>query len=116
MLQNSASMVQNSHPFPTFQPPREDGSIGPSMQTNHHHDGITMTRMRNMEFPCFNGINLRDWLCKVENFFFLDEIDYTKRVKVAFNNFDDIAIEWNLAYIRSRNHFPLQSWEEYAMH
>ncbi|KAG5621434.1 hypothetical protein H5410_006652 [Solanum commersonii] len=35
-------------------------------------------------------------------------------VKVIFIHFDDIAIEWHFAYIRSRNHIPLPSWEEYV--
>ncbi|KAH0696203.1 hypothetical protein KY289_013685 [Solanum tuberosum] len=72
MPQKSANMGQNSHPLPTGQAPvgtqGGDGAIGPSMQTNHHHGGLTMTRMTKLEFPCFNGTNLRAWLCKVEQF------------------------------------------------
>ena len=73
-----------------------------------------MTRMTKLDFPRFNGTNLRAWLCKVEQFFSLDEIDYSQRVKVASIHFDDIAIEWHLAYIKSSIHLPLPSWEEYV--
>ena len=84
------------------------------MQPNHHHGGLSMTRMTDLEFSLFNGTNLRAWLCKVEQFFSLDEIDYSQRVKVASIHFDDIAIEWHLAYIKSSIHLPLPSWEEYV--
>ncbi|KAH0682696.1 hypothetical protein KY290_021283 [Solanum tuberosum] len=118
MPQSSANIGQNSHSLPTSQAPvgtqGGDGATGPSMQTNHHHGGLTMTRMTKLEFPRFSGTNLRAWLCKVEQFFSLDEIDYSQRVKVASIHFDDIAIEWHLAYIRSRNHLPLHSWEGYV--
>ena len=70
--------------------------------------------MTKLDFPRFNGTNLRAWLCKVEQFFSLDDIDYSQRVKVASIHFDGIAIEWHLSYIRSRNHLPLPSWEEYV--
>ncbi|KAH0696227.1 hypothetical protein KY285_013059 [Solanum tuberosum] len=118
MPQSSANIGQNSHSLPTGQAPvgiqGGYGATGPSMQTNHHHGGLTMTRMTKLEFPHFNVTNLRAWLCKVEKFFSLDEIDYSQRVRVVSIHFDDIAIEWHLAYIRSRNHLPLPSWEEYV--
>lgn len=29
-------------------------------------------------------------------------------------HFDDLAIEWHLAYLRSRAHLPYPAWEEYV--
>ncbi|XP_019266920.1 PREDICTED: uncharacterized protein LOC109244312 [Nicotiana attenuata] len=76
--------------------------------------GTNLTRMTKLEFPRFNGLNLKAWLCKVEQFFSLDEVDYNQRVKVASIHFDDIAIEWHLAYLRSRSHLPYPSYDEYV--
>ncbi|KAG5621433.1 hypothetical protein H5410_006651 [Solanum commersonii] len=74
MPQNYANMGKTSYPLPTGQAAvgtqRGDGSAtGPSMQTNHHNGGLIMTKMTKLEFPRFNGTNLRAWLCKVEQFF-----------------------------------------------
>lgn len=63
-------------------------------QNLHHQGATTMSRMIKMEFPRFNGTNLSAWLCKVEQFFSLNEVAYNQRVKVASIHFDDIAIEW----------------------
>lgn len=52
-----------------------------------------MTMMTKLEFPRFNGTNLRASMCKVEHFFSFDEVECTQRVKVASIHFDDIAIE-----------------------
>ncbi|XP_019264304.1 PREDICTED: uncharacterized protein LOC109241930 [Nicotiana attenuata] len=48
--------------------------------------GTNLTRMTKLEFPRFNGLNLRAWL----------------------------SIEWHLAYLRSRSHLPYPSWDEYV--
>ncbi|WMV07682.1 hypothetical protein MTR67_001067 [Solanum verrucosum] len=97
------------------QPGGQGGGSNTGRHQNHHHQGTTtMSRMTKMEFPRFNGTNLRAWLCKVEQFFSLDEVAYNQRVKVASIHFDDIAIEWHLAYIRSRSHMPYPSWKEYV--
>lgn len=53
----------------------------------------TMTMMTKLEFPRFNGTNLRAWMCKVEHFFSFDGVECTQRVKVASIDFDDIAID-----------------------
>ncbi|XP_015161375.1 uncharacterized protein [Solanum tuberosum] len=77
------------------------------------HFMSNMSRLSKIEFPRFNGSDLRSWLCKVDQFFSLDEIPYNQKVKIASLHFDGLSIECHLAYLRSRQHLPYPTWEEY---
>ncbi|KAJ8574380.1 hypothetical protein K7X08_026185 [Anisodus acutangulus] len=69
------------------------GVIFHSPSTSTSHGSSSMTRFTKMEFPHFNESNLRTWLCKVDQYFSMDEVTYNQRVKVASIHFDDVTIE-----------------------
>lgn len=116
MPQYAATMGPVPQPAQVGQTSGETSGVerntGPPIQGQHHAGGPTMSRMTKLKFPRFNGTRLRTLLYKVEQFFSLDNVDYNLKVKVAFVHFDDMVIEWHLAYVRSRDHLPPPSWEE----
>ncbi|KAF3616410.1 hypothetical protein FXO38_34572 [Capsicum annuum] len=72
-----------------------------------------LSRLSKIEFPRFNGMDLRSWTYKVDQFFSFDEVPYNQKVRVASLHFDGLAIEWLLDYIRSRQHLPYPTWEKH---
>lgn len=96
---------------PTMGIPGGGGAQPPA----HGHFFNSMSRLSKIEFPRFNGVDLRSWIYKVDQFFSLDEIPPNQKVRVASLHFDGLAIEWHLciAYIRSRQHLPHPTWDEY---
>uniref|UniRef100_M1DR02 Uncharacterized protein n=1 Tax=Solanum tuberosum TaxID=4113 RepID=M1DR02_SOLTU len=70
----------------------------------HGHFFNSMSRLSKIEFPRFNGVDLRSWIYKVDQYFSLDEIPPNQNVRVASLHFDGLAIEWHLAYIKSKQH------------
>lgn len=50
-----------------------------------------MTRLAKVDFPRFNGENVKEWLFKVEEFFGIDNTPFEIRVRLASIYFDQIA-------------------------
>ncbi|MCI23421.1 hypothetical protein A2U01_0044600, partial [Trifolium medium] len=70
------------------------------------------TRISKVEFPRFDGKNVRDWLYKCDQFFLLDETPPTSRVRLASIHLDGLALQWHLNYMRQK--FDLYpSWQQY---
>lgn len=76
----------------------QQGGLPFGSPSGNNSGSLAMTRFTKMEFPKFNGSNLRTWLCKVEQYFSMDEVPHIQKVKIASIHFDDIAVEWHLAY------------------
>ncbi|KAH0762025.1 hypothetical protein KY290_018098 [Solanum tuberosum] len=80
-----------------------------SRQLNTSRDiqiGVTdnfLTRCSRLEFPRFSGQDLKTWLYKVDQFFSMDEIPYSQRVKVTSIHLDREAIAWHRSYMKARN-------------
>lgn len=55
-----------------------------------------------MEFPRFDGKNVRDWLYKCDQFFLLDETPAASMVRLASIHLDGLALQWHLNYMRSK--------------
>ncbi|KAG2257765.1 hypothetical protein Bca52824_077059 [Brassica carinata] len=73
-----------------------------------HYSG--MTRLSKLDFPRFSGEGLKDWLCKVEQFFHGSNTAELK-VGIASMHFDGLAATWHRAVLQSENHRNLlQDW------
>ncbi|MCI32961.1 hypothetical protein A2U01_0054176, partial [Trifolium medium] len=73
---------------------------------------IYATRISKVEFPRFDGKNVRDWLYKCDQFFLLDETPPTSRVRLASIHLDGLALQWHLNYMRQKfDIYP--SWQQY---
>jgi hypothetical protein len=73
---------------------------------------VYATRISKVEFPRFNGKNVRDWLYKCDQFFLLDETPPTSMVRLASIHLDGLALQWHLNYMRHKfDIYP--SWQQY---
>ncbi|KAF3645028.1 hypothetical protein T459_34896 [Capsicum annuum] len=84
----------------------------PNNSKLHHHNG-SLTCLTKVEFPHFDGTNLRTWMYKADQFFAYDDTPVVQKVREATLHFDDIAIEWHLFYLKSRLYLQFPTWEEY---
>uniref|UniRef100_A0A0V0IAN8 Putative ovule protein n=1 Tax=Solanum chacoense TaxID=4108 RepID=A0A0V0IAN8_SOLCH len=84
-------------PYPQYSPNQNNPSLLP---------------LSRVEFPRFNGKGFQDWWYKVDQFFSFDEVQSQQKVTIAALHFDDAALQWNHAYMRSRNHLPSPTWKE----
>lgn len=86
----------------------------------HHHRRDTnpphnpySTRISKVEFPRFDGTQVREWMYKCEQFFLLDGTPVDSRVRLASIHLDGLALRWHLNYMRNRfDIYP--PWSQYA--
>uniref|UniRef100_A0A803MT80 Integrase catalytic domain-containing protein n=1 Tax=Chenopodium quinoa TaxID=63459 RepID=A0A803MT80_CHEQI len=70
-------------------------------------------RLTKVEFPKFNGLDLKSWIFKCKKFFNLDSVKDPDRVKRAAIHLEDKALLWHQTYIQRKNHI-LPIWEDYV--
>ncbi|GAU37335.1 hypothetical protein TSUD_395160 [Trifolium subterraneum] len=88
-----------------------DGSSG--RHSSSHTPNSYATRISKVDFPRFNGKNIRDWLYKCDQFFLLDTTPATSMVRLASIHLDDLALQWHLNYMRQKfNIYPI--WGQYV--
>ncbi|KAH0716770.1 hypothetical protein KY285_012801 [Solanum tuberosum] len=90
------------------------GFVHPIPHSPVSHGSGSLSRLTKVDFPRFDGTNLRTWMYKVDQFFSYDDTPYAQKVRVAALHFDDIAIEWHLSYIKSRPNMLYPTWDEYV--
>ncbi|XP_019250892.1 PREDICTED: leucine-rich repeat extensin-like protein 5 [Nicotiana attenuata] len=93
-------------------------NIAPNQpQTQHNHTtplpNIPYTKYTKVDFPKFDGEDLRTWLYKVEQIFADQEVTIQQRMKLVSLHFKGDALQWYLGYMRSRGQMPLPTWEDY---
>ncbi|KAH0714832.1 hypothetical protein KY284_007737 [Solanum tuberosum] len=99
----------------------EGDNSGELRQLNTSRDiqtGVTgnfLTRCSRLDFPRFSGQDLKTWLYKVDQFFSMDEIPYSQRVKVTSIHLDGKAIAWHRSYMKARNTDVDPTWTEYIL-
>ncbi|XP_049414740.1 uncharacterized protein LOC125877508 [Solanum stenotomum] len=77
--------------------------------------GNFLTQCSRLDFPRFSGQDLKTWLYKVDQFFSMDEIPYSQRVKVTSIHLDGEAIGWHRSYMKVRNTVVDPTWTEYIL-
>nr|XP_009777776.1 PREDICTED: uncharacterized protein LOC104227259 isoform X1 [Nicotiana sylvestris] len=87
----------------------------PQTQNNHTVPlpNISYTKYTKVEFPKFNGDDLRTRLYKVDPFFADEDITIQQKMKLVLLHFEEDALQWHLGYMRSRGPMPLPTWDEY---
>jgi hypothetical protein len=87
------------------------GRQGSSVNRNNNQN-VYSTRISKVEFPRFDGKNVRDWLYKCDQFFLLDETPAASMVRLASIHLDGLALQWHLNYMRNKfDIYP--SWQQY---
>ena len=59
-------------------------------------------KISEIDFPKFDGSQLRDWLYKCEQFFALNNTTPELKVRLASMHLVSSALEWHLNYMKSR--------------
>ncbi|GAU25035.1 hypothetical protein TSUD_155090 [Trifolium subterraneum] len=81
--------------------------------TNETHRNTYGTRISKVEFPRFDGKNVRDWLYKCDQFFMLDATAAASMVRLASIHLDGLALQWHLNYMRQKfDIYP--TWQQYV--
>lgn len=65
-----------------------------------------------MEFPKFNGTDLKPWLYRCTKFFELDGIGDPQRVKLASIHLDGKVLLWHQTYIKRKSNV-IPPWDQY---
>lgn len=87
-IRNIFCTLQQAPTIPTPPPP-----IPPPINLNpppppHHYSA----RISKVEFPCFDGKNVRDWLYKCDQFFLLDDTPDSSKVRLASIHLEGLAL------------------------
>lgn len=84
------------------------GNDRPPEHPNHYS-----TRLTKVEFPKFDGNDLKSWLYKCNQFFELDHVSDSHRVKLAAIHMEGKALLWHQTYMkRLKNITP--TWARYT--
>lgn len=72
------------------------------------------TRISKVDFPIFDGSNVREWLYKCDQFFALDPTPEANRVRLASIHLDGLALQWHLNYMKQKfDIYP--TWNQYVL-
>ncbi|KAG8384286.1 hypothetical protein BUALT_Bualt04G0102600 [Buddleja alternifolia] len=71
------------------------------------------TKVSRVEFPHFNGEDLRGWLTKCEQFFEVDDTPPTAKVKLDAIHLEGKALQWHQMFMKGRLTRQVPNWEEY---
>ena len=75
-----------------------------------------MTRLAKVDFPRFNGENVKEWLFKVEEFFGIDNTPLDLKVRLASIHFDQLAAAWHQSLVQSeQDAYVIEDWEQYKV-
>lgn len=81
-----------------------------SEKTHYHQYSARLTKV---DFPKFDGVDLKSWLYKCVQFFDLDGVQDPDRVKLAVIHLEGKALLWHKTYIK-RHDNALPSWNQYV--
>ncbi|KAG8380288.1 hypothetical protein BUALT_Bualt06G0000100 [Buddleja alternifolia] len=72
------------------------------------------TKCSTIEFPRFNGEDLRDWIFRCEQFFEVDDTPSDSKVRLAAIHLEGKALQWHQVFMKARLTRDLSSWETYV--
>lgn len=89
-----------------------------NVQTHRSDDSHTRypnfsSRMTKVEFPKFDGTDLRSWLYKCNQFFQLDNIDDAQKVRLAAIHLEGKALLWHQKFMKKCLNV-LPTWKKYT--
>jgi hypothetical protein len=84
-------------------------------QNNNGRNGNGMAqygRMSKIEFPRFNGDDVKSWLFRCKHFFKIDDVQENMKVELAAMHLSDKALVWHEQFLKK--HGDGCPWEMYA--
>ncbi|GJV55960.1 retrotransposon-related protein [Tanacetum coccineum] len=87
--------------------------LGLSLQNQQMGNGNrgNHSRMAKIEFPRFNGEDVKGWVFRCEQFFVLDQIPDAEKVNLISIHLYDKALLWHSQYLKNQGGFV--NWEVY---
>ena len=76
-----------------------------------HHRGSQYGRMAKIEFPKFNGEDVKGWIFRCKQFFRIDGVEEEMKVELASMHLYDKALTWHQQYLKKYGEGTL--WEQY---
>ncbi|KAG8372925.1 hypothetical protein BUALT_Bualt12G0117700 [Buddleja alternifolia] len=71
------------------------------------------SKVSRVDFPHFNGEDLRGWLYKCEQCFEVDDTPSNAKVKLVVVHLEGKALQWHQMFMKSRLTREVPNWEEY---
>ncbi|XP_012839901.1 PREDICTED: uncharacterized protein LOC105960281 [Erythranthe guttata] len=90
-------------------PPDLGNQEGPQWGTEYQ----LPTKCSSVEFPKFDGTNLRRWVYKCDQFFDVDGTPSSSKVKLAAVHLEERVLQWHQTFMNAHLTREIPSWEEY---
>nr|CAD1821649.1 unnamed protein product [Ananas comosus var. bracteatus] len=81
---------------------------------NNTHRSQFAPRFTKIEFPRFDGEDLKGWMYRCEQFFEIDGTAEDAKVKLAAIHLEGRALQWHQIFMKSRLTRSIPTWEEYV--
>nr|CAD1823577.1 unnamed protein product [Ananas comosus var. bracteatus] len=91
-----------------------DAPSKPRAEGNNPIKSQLSSRFTKVEFPRFNGMDLKGWVYRCEQFFEIDGTEEDAKVKLATIHLESRALQWHQVYMKSRLTHSPPTWEEYV--
>ena len=62
---------------------------------------MTFTKHSKLERPCFNGVDFKGWLLKIEQFFEADQTKESDKLRTVMMHLDGKALQWHQQYMKN---------------
>lgn len=96
---------------PTAPPVHPNAVPASNGQGNPSNSG---TRYSRVDFPIFNGDDLKGWVYRCEQFFYVDGTSEDNKVKIAYINLEGRALHWHQAMLKTHLGRELPIWNDYV--
>ncbi|XP_019425117.1 PREDICTED: uncharacterized protein LOC109333995 [Lupinus angustifolius] len=83
-------------------------------ERRHNSNYSCGTRLSRMEFPRFNGDNVKQWIYQCETYYVTDNTLEEFKVKLVVIHFEGRALQWYHAFVKSLWTSSWPSWGEYV--
>nr|GEX54196.1 hypothetical protein [Tanacetum cinerariifolium] len=70
----------------------------PNNNAQHHHNPYG--KLTRLDFPKFNGEDVKGWLFRVQQFFVIDQVREDQKMRLVFIHLFDKALNWHLQYVK----------------
>ncbi|KAG8383998.1 hypothetical protein BUALT_Bualt04G0072100 [Buddleja alternifolia] len=110
-----AAMATNPNPLGSAATMDNEGHSPVARDMGTSSQGYHLpTKRSKVEFPSFNGEDLRGWLFRAEQFFEVDETPMETRVRLAIVYLEGKALQWHQNFMRTRIDKRMPNWGKYV--
>jgi len=93
--------------------------VGTNSQMAHPHRSSSNyscgTRLARIEFPRFNGDEVKQWIYRCESYFAIDGTPDEEKTKLAIVNLEGKALQWQTSMVKSFSLDNLPTWTKFKV-